>query len=646
MALFDSHALLRLATGELEACEDLLNEVDRQAAQTAPQSWYRPLFRLTRARLLLKRSRPEAAFRVLQEAVALGSLHSDSVRLRLLQVEALISLDRVDEAVAVMGEVISAPGACPPSVSAEVDRVTGELLRGLGPPGAGRRHLERAVRVLSVVGSAGAREQAKASLSRVRSRSLASGADGGRPGAVDAAAMLALSPSPELLGREAVALVDDLACATGAALVVTRNGFPLEVLTHCGWSATEALEVARATEPGQRVALGESRGRHYYLMVSARSDIASRDALAGVRSLVDTAVELEGHRREERRRASLMPVEPAGEPDGVFLSHEMLAVVAVARRIAASELPVLITGETGTGKEVLARLIHAASTRSGEAFVAFNCTGLARDAAESQLFGHRRGSFTDAREDAPGVIRGAAGGTLMLDEIGELDPSIQPKLLRFLESGEVQPVGEPKPVRADVRVIAATNIAIDAQVRAGRFREDLFYRLNVIRLRIPPLRDRREEIPPLVHHFFRRYGREMNRDGLALSQDALTCLLLYDWPGNVRQLANEIRRLVAMSEPGETIGPHELSPEIRIAGERPVSASPAGDGAPADPDELVVRVDQPLSSAVEHLERAMIARALRQAGGLVNGAARLLGVSRKGLFLKRRRLGIGGAAGS
>ena len=177
----------------------------------------------------------------------------------------------------------------------------------------------------------------------------------------------------------------------------------------------------------------------------------------------------------------------------------------------------------------------------------------------------------------------------MLDEIGELDPRIQPKLLRFLDSDEVQPVGEPRPVPVDVRVIAATNVAIDTLVREGPFREDLFYRLNVIRLRIPPLRQRREEIPSLVRHFLRRYGREMNRGGLDLSRDALTCLLLYDWPGNVRQLANEIRSFVAMAEPNDTITPYQLSPEVRAAPGAARGDRGAAARAPKDLDELALR---------------------------------------------------------
>ena len=649
MALLDSFAQLKLATGDLATCESLLNEIDLHAPPSGrPRpSWYQPLFRLTRARLLLKRTQPEHAVRVLNDAIALGARHSDSVRLRLLKADTLIGLNRLDESAAVMDEITTLSGTCPPSVSAEIDRVKGDLLAKLGEPADGQRHLERAVRVLSVVGSASAREQADAALARVRALPPETPpVRSARPGVVDVAALLDLAPNPELLGREALALITDLECAQGVALVVTSSGLPLEVIAQHGWSAAEARGIARATEPDRRLALGELRGRRFYLTVAPRPDIASRDALSGIRGLVETAVALEGYRREERRQASLMPLEPAGEPDFVFLSDEMVKVVAVARRIAAGDLPVLITGETGTGKEVIARLIHAASDRAAQAFVAFNCSGLPRDTAESQLFGHRRGSFTDAREDAPGIIRGAVGGTLMLDEIGELDPSIQPKLLRFLDSGEVQPVGEPRPVPTDVRIIAATNVAIDTLVREGRFREDLFYRLNVVRLRIPPLRERREEIPPLVRHFLRRYGREMNRGGLELSRDAQTCLLLYDWPGNVRQLANEIRSFVAMAQPDDTITPYQLSPEVRAA------PGPARDDrgtaahAPRDPDELALRIDQPLSSAVEQLERAMIHRAIREAGGRVDTAAKLLGLSRKGLFLKRRRLGIDTEAAS
>ena len=254
---------------------------------------------------------------------------------------------------------------------------------------------------------------------------------------------------------------------------------------------------------------------------------------------------------------------------------------------------------------------------------------------DSQLFGHKRGSFTGAHEDSAGVIRAAAGGTLFLDEIGEMSLDVQPKLLRFLESGEIQPLGDPKPKVVDVRVVAATNAKLDQLVAEGRFREDLFYRLNVIRINIPPLRERREEIPALVEHFLERFGREFDRPMLRIADETLEYLVLFRWPGNVRQLANEIRRMVALAEPGAVLMPAHLSDDI-VASRRtmPAGQLPRGFG------EVITRIDQPLAAAIEHVERAAIQRALSMTDGRVDDAARMLGLSRKGLYLKRQRLRI------
>jgi DNA-binding NtrC family response regulator len=252
---------------------------------------------------------------------------------------------------------------------------------------------------------------------------------------------------------------------------------------------------------------------------------------------------------------------------------------------------------------------------------------------ESQLFGFRKGAFTGADAAFPGVIRSAAGGTLFLDEIAEIGLDVQPKLLRFLETHEIHPLGEPQPVKVDVRVIAATNAPLEQLVAEGRLREDLFYRLNVVRLRLPPLRERREEIPPLVEHYLRRFGDEQKKGRLTLSDEALEYLLLYAWPGNVRQLANEVRRVVAMAEPGATVTPAHLSPEIQ-ASRRTIPA-----GSPSEP-EIRLRIDQPLPAAVLTLEQTMVRNALTRSHGRVEEAARLLGISRKGLFLKRRRWGL------
>ena len=313
----------------------------------------------------------------------------------------------------------------------------------------------------------------------------------------------------------------------------------------------------------------------------------------------------------------------------------MREIVTLIRRVATTNVTVLLTGETGVGKELFAKALHQASARSEHVFLPFNCATVPREMFDSQLFGHRRGSFTGAIDDSAGMIRSAAGGTLFLDEIGEMTLDTQPKLLRFLESGEIRPLGDAKPQLVDVRIVAATNANLDQLIADGRFREDLYYRLNVIRIDIPPLRERREEIPALVDHFLERYGREFQKPQLRVADEALEYLVLYRWPGNVRQLSNEIRRLVALAEPGAVLMPAHLSDNIAasrktLPADRPVLQS----------TEVITRLDQPLIAAVEHIERAAIQRAVSVAEGNLIEAAKMLGLSRKGLYLKRQRLGL------
>jgi hydrogenase-4 transcriptional activator len=306
------------------------------------------------------------------------------------------------------------------------------------------------------------------------------------------------------------------------------------------------------------------------------------------------------------------------------------------RKLAPSTITVLLTGETGTGKELLARALHDTSPRANKPFIPFNCSGVSRDMLDAQLFGYRKGAFTGATEPFQGVIRAAAGGTLFLDEIGEVALDVQPKLLRFLESGEIHPLGELRPLKVDVRVVAATNADLEKMVDEGRFREDLFYRLNVVRLQVPPLRERREEIPALVQHYLDRCSRESQKTGLRIADETMEYLILYRWPGNVRQLANEVRRMVALAESGAVLMPEHLS--------QPIASSrrtiPTTERYLA-PTEFVVRVDQPMSAALEHVERSMIQYALKLSGGKLEDAAHRLGLSRKGLYLKRQRLGLG-----
>jgi len=319
-------------------------------------------------------------------------------------------------------------------------------------------------------------------------------------------------------------------------------------------------------------------------------------------------------------------------PAGAVVSGHMRELMSYAKRVARRSVGVFITGESGTGKEVLARAIHQLSDRAGQPFIPFNCATVPRDMLESQLFGHRRGSFTGADRDHEGVIGATRAGTLFLDEIGELGPDLQPKLLRFLESGEVRPIGESVPFTVNVRIIAATNTNVEQAVHDGRFREDLFYRLNVIRLRIAPLRERRDEIPALVRHFVRQSAAEFDRGDVRLSEETMQHLLLYRWPGNVRQLQNEIRRMVALAEPHAVLSPDQLSDEVFNARLAPDVAQ--------DTFEIVVRLKDKLQPAIARLEREMIRVALHDHAGNLDEAARALGVSRKGLYLKRQRLAL------
>jgi two-component system response regulator AtoC len=285
---------------------------------------------------------------------------------------------------------------------------------------------------------------------------------------------------------------------------------------------------------------------------------------------------------------------------------------------------VLLTGESGTGKELLARLIHATSRRAEAAFVAVNCGAIPETLLESELFGHMKGAFTGATIDKPGLFEEADGGTLFLDEVGELPAPLQVKLLRVLQEGDVRRVGATASRIVDVRIIAATNRDLATDVTTGRFRSDLYYRVNVVGIRLPPLRERREDIPILVDHFLQSHARRLGIEPRPLAVRARELLNDYSWPGNVRELANVIERALVLAT-GDTIEAAALPDSLRAA---------PGVPAPSDSDLSIKR-------GIEQLERTLIGRALERTQGNRTRAARLLELSHRALLYKIREYGLG-----
>ncbi len=332
---------------------------------------------------------------------------------------------------------------------------------------------------------------------------------------------------------------------------------------------------------------------------------------------------VEGALREKRLKDELRRLRDAFEERRFTIvahSPSMKKVLDLIQRAAAAGTPVLLTGESGTGKELLARALHSESPRRTGPFLAVNCSAIPETLLESQLFGHRRGAFTDAREDRRGLFQEAGGGTILLDEIGDMPRSLQGKLLRVLQEKEVHPIGAPAPVQVDVRIVAATNRDLEVLVADGRFRNDLYYRLNVITIRVPALRERSEDLVPLVAHFLEKHGRRLGRSGCTLSSEAMDVLRRHPWPGNVRELENAIERALVLGRD-----------DVLWVGDLPETFRSRATGAP--------RLDgQPVS--LSEVEREYILKTLRAVRGNKAAAARVLGVDRKTLYRKLDLYGI------
>ncbi len=356
--------------------------------------------------------------------------------------------------------------------------------------------------------------------------------------------------------------------------------------------------------------------------------LAVRDALERmelVRENERLATELKSANEKLKTENTILrqEVEKQVFPQGIIYgSPEMENILRLLRRVTGTETTVLIQGETGTGKELVARFIHSESNRRDHIFIPVNCGAIPRDLVESEFFGHSRGAFTGATQEKKGYFEMANSGTIFLDEIGEAPPELQVKLLRVIQENEIMPVGHNRPKKVDVRIIASTNRDLKAEVLANRFRQDLFFRINVFSITIPPLRERKKDILPLAEFFLKQLSIKLNRRVGQFSEETGRLLDGYSWPGNVRELQNEIERLVLLCEPDKAIGPELLSDHIN---QRPRSSLPSnGD----------------LKSAVRDLEEAMIRETLARFNQNRSRTARALGISRQSLIEKLHRMGL------
>lgn len=681
-AVFDTLAQIHLIRGEHDAASRALQKAREAYGETQASRWYQWSVRVLEARLALRRAEPPRALAVAAEVAEAADAPSIYVlQTELIAIEALLTMRRVQEAQERLDAVASSiqPGTMS-GTWGEFLRLRGRLQAAEGHSTQAYHDFGQSVSVFDLLGeryqaglsylelgrlaaTGGARSRATRYLddaagifeslganpdladTRAALRAMPASGTGGYVGVqmdgddaivrrlVDASVM------PALLAREGATAVLEACDGQAAVVYLQLPAGQIQVLASAGCGVDEARALALASSHGSSSTLliteGLGRG-HEGARFAAMSGLRPWPVPTLQRFRTLCAVLRQGfdlcHARERQPEAVPGAIERQLEPllpGFVCASAAMQRVTDQIQRMQGNDLTVLVTGESGTGKDLVARAIHAGSPRKSSMFLPYNCTSATRELADSQLFGHRKGSFTGAVADQPGVLRTAVGGTLFLDEVGDLPLDVQPKLLRFLEQGEVLPVGDTRPQRVDVRVVAATNADLEQRVAEGKFREDLFYRLCVIRIVVPPLRERREEIPHLSTFFLREACERMRKPGVRLSAETLDIFDAFAWPGNVRQLRNEVQRAVAMAPAAGLITPDLLSPVFGTTDYTPESAGRASSRSTN------------LAAAVEKLERQMIEQALRNASGNISETARLLGLTRRGLYLKIERLGVG-----
>jgi DNA-binding NtrC family response regulator len=636
VAILDGLAQLELARKNFAKCHSYLDQINRiEHARSTQPGYYQSWSFRTKLQLLIEESKLGDAKEFLASIQHNLARFHPALRLALaaLHSELLLATNERDAAASMLASAYLSCNRQSPDVTAQLETALGKVLAHGDSANLGFSHLKRACRVFTHL-----KQDVLAAIVASHCRSiepsphqdLIPSAGAQRYSALSQIKILLdFEDSTELLAQESAELFRELGCLEQLSVMTS------EIVS--GEETTSSIlgDVLPTHPDCVRIKLGYSGRHELQILAVPKSDLTSCVEFAAARRIVEAVVSLRSLRQTIDENAEIWPADEIALPNGIiFSSPVMQEMFRVVQKVASSNVTILITGETGTGKEVLARELHRQSRRVDKPFAPFNCAAVPRDLIESQLFGHRKGAFSGAHEHFHGVIRAAEGGTVFLDEIGELPIDVQPKLLRFLESGEVHPLGEVRPSPVDVRIVAASNANLEEGITQGRFREDLFYRLNIIRFRIPPLRERREEILPLTSHFLRKFADEFGKKSILLSEQAAECMILFSWPGNIRQLANEVRRLVALADDQFIVQLQHLSPDIAASYMGPVRLGERGDST------ISVSLNQSIQAAVEHVERSMLNHALHKSAGRVEVAAKALGISRKGLYLKRVRLGI------
>jgi hydrogenase-4 transcriptional activator len=696
--ILDSLGELHMLRGDLDTAKEYLTQAVALATENG-NKWYAGQALRTLGRCCVAREDPATALAKAKEALALAEQIGDRQAICeswLIAAEAHLQTSEFDECAAELQRVTEATtdSATDLGFTGESHRLNGMLNMAQADAGAAAQHFGSSVSIFDMLGDRyrAARahlelgraytkilpERAGEHLSRALNtfRELGAKIDFGRAeeelkvlaratpervqeqSALTQLLTLRLAEavaSRELLLRELAAVMRQ---ETGAQrVIITERGEHQEprVVVAMGCTPADSVKIAvdldQLQDEADRLKYSRKNDVELIVLKSSNAPAALMYLAPRNRSALPKGIALEpllrvvelgmdvcalraganksgGHENaDELAGTSLMP-------GFIHSSPAMTQLVEEVHKIRSSDVTVLVTGESGTGKELVARAIHAISSRRAKVFVPFNCTAVPKELSEGYLFGYRRGAFTGAVSDSQGVIRTAAGGTLFLDEVGDLPLDVQPKLLRFLQEGEIQPLGEQRPSKVDVRIIAATNTDLEEMVAQSRFREDLYYRLNVIRLRVPPLRERRSEIPTIVNYYVNHYSAKFGRKDIQITPQAVDLLMVSDWPGNVRQLCNEIQRTVARAEDGAVITPEQLSPELKRTSS---PTAPSAASIAAMPSSSNLQSTGTLAEALAEVERRMIADALRRHGGNISRAARELGLTRRGLYLKLER---------